>query len=85
MREIEQPVERYLVLLRNKRLRGEYIRLGAEQHGHRGSVWTMLVMIRRRMAATEFGICRSGRKGGAPGSVTVEYGKLPEQRGATRS
>jgi hypothetical protein len=50
-----------------------------------GAAWTMAVMIRRRMVATEFGICRSGRKGGASGSVTVGYGKLPEQRGATRS
>jgi hypothetical protein len=37
------------------------------------------------MVAIEFGMCRSGRNGGSPGSVTVGYGKFREQRGATRS
>ena len=37
------------------------------------------------MVAIEFGMCRSGRKGGSSGSVTVGYGKLREQPGGTRS
>src|SRR6202163_4174081 len=39
----------------------------------------------RRMVAIEFGMCRSGRKGGSSGSVTVGYDKLREQRCGTRS
>src|SRR5471030_438500 len=37
------------------------------------------------MVAIEFGIWRSGRKGGTSGSITVGYGRLREQRGGTRS
>src|ERR1700730_3067868 len=33
----------------------------------------------------EFGTCRSGRKGGSSGPITVGYGKLREQRGGARS
>ena len=55
------------------------------QHGHRGRLLTSATINRRRMVATEFGMWRSGRKGGAPGSVTVGYGKFREQRGGTRS
>src|SRR6266511_2690709 len=37
------------------------------------------------MVAIEFGMWRSGRKGGSSGSVTSGYGKFREQRGGTRS
>lgn len=40
---------------------------------------------RRRMVAIEFGIWRSGRKGGTSGSIIDGYDKLREQRGGTRS
>src|SRR6202171_3894170 len=39
----------------------------------------------RRMVAIEFGMWRSGRKGGTSGSITVGYGRLREQRSGTRS
>ena len=42
-------------------------------------------MSRWRMVAIEFGTCRSGRKGGSSGSVTVGYGKFREQPGRARS
>src|ERR1700730_10394493 len=42
-------------------------------------------MRRRRMVAIEFGMCRSGRIGGAPGSVTVGNGRSREWRGETWS
>ena len=47
-------------------------------------VLTSATIRRRRMVAIEFGMWRSGRKGGASGSVTVGYGRLREQRGGTR-
>src|SRR5947207_11189127 len=37
------------------------------------------------MVAIEFGIWRSGRKGGTSGSIIVGYGRLREQCGGTRS
>ncbi len=55
------------------------------QHGQRGKRLTIAAMSLRRMVAIEFGMCRSGRKGGSSGSVTVGYGKLRGQRGGTRS
>src|SRR5260221_4650120 len=73
-----------LVLLRYKLLRARF-RAVPPQHGHRGNRLTIAAMRLRRMVAIEFGMCRSGRKGGSSGSVTVGYGKLREQRGGTRS
>ena len=73
-----------LVLLRYKLLRARF-RAVPPQHGHRGNRLTIAAMSLRRMVAIEFGMCRSGRKGGSSGSVTVGYGKLREQRGGTRS
>jgi hypothetical protein len=55
------------------------------QQGQRGKRVTIAAMSLRRMVAIEFGMCRSGRKGGSSGSVTVGYGKLREQSGGTRS
>jgi hypothetical protein len=45
----------------------------------------MALMSLRRIVAIEFGMCRSGRNGGSSGSVTVGYGNLREQPGATKS
>ena len=58
---------------------------GAPQHGQRGKRLMIAAMSLRRMVAIEFGMCRSGRKGGSSGSITVGYGKFREQRGGTRS
>jgi hypothetical protein len=55
------------------------------QHGQRGKRVTIAAMSLLRMVAIEFGMCRSGRKGGSSGSITVGYGKLREQPGGTRS
>ena len=77
-------MEKALVLLRYKLLRARF-RAVPPQHGHRGNRLTIAAMSLRRMVAIEFGMCRSGRKGGSSGSVTVGYGKLREQRGGTRS
>jgi hypothetical protein len=45
----------------------------APQHGHRSRVLTSAHIKRARMVAIEFGMCRSGRKGGSSGSVIVGY------------
>src|SRR5258706_728490 len=72
-----------LVLLRYKLLRAR-CRAALPQHGQRGKCLTIAAMSLRRMVAIEFGMCRSGRKGGSSGSVTVGYGKLREQSGGAR-
>jgi hypothetical protein len=74
-----------LVLLHHKFLRTDFLAIEAAQHGHRDMVLTSATINRRRMVATEFGTWRSGRNGGASGSVTVGNGKFFEQRGGTRS
>ena len=68
-----------IVLLRHKFLRCVERAFGAAQHGHRGRLLTRAITSRRRMVAIEFGTCRSGRGGGAPGPVTGGNGKLREQ------
>src|SRR5258708_28092546 len=73
-----------LILLRYELLRARF-RAVRPQHGHRGNRLTIAAMSLRRMVAIEFGMCRSGRKGGSSGSVTVGYGKLREQSGGTRT
>src|ERR1700682_5733983 len=73
-----------LVLLRHKFLR-DCRGVEAPQHGHLGKRLTIAAMSLRRMVAIEFGMCRSGRNGGSPGSITVGYARLPEQRDGTRS
>src|SRR5258708_1698599 len=73
-----------LILLSYK-LRRPRCTVAAPQHGQRGKRVTIAAMSLLRMVAIEFGMCRSGRKGGSSGSVTVGYGKLREQRGGTRS
>src|ERR1700758_5372925 len=59
--------------------------MGALQQGHLGRVLARATMRPRRMVAIEFGMCRSGRIGGAPGSVTVGNGRSREWRGETWS
>jgi hypothetical protein len=41
------------------------------QHGHRGRVLMSALIRRMRMVAIEFGMWRSGRKGGSSGSITL--------------
>ena len=74
-----------LVLLHHKFLREVCLTIEAAQQGHRDKVLTIATISRRRIVATEFGTWRSGRNGGASGSVTVGNGKFLEQRGGTRS
>ena len=64
-----------------------YLRLGigAAQQGHRGSVLISATINSRRMVAIEFAMWRSGRKGGASGSITFGNGKFREERGAGRA
>src|SRR6266571_4799108 len=77
--------DRALVLLRHKFLCGVDLAIGAAQHGHRGNVVTRAAISLRRIVAIEFGTCRSGRSGGASGSVTAGNGKFREPLGGTRS
>ena len=74
----------FLVLLRHKFLRPRTI-ARVLQYGHRDKSFTSASMIRMRMVAIEFGMFRSGRKGGSSGSVTVGKGRFLEQSGGTRS
>lgn len=60
----------FLVLLHQKFFRRGCLVIGAEQHGHRGSVLTSAAIKRRRIVAIEFGMWRSGRSGGTAGSIT---------------
>jgi hypothetical protein len=41
------------------------------QHGHRGMFLMSALINRTRMVAIEFGMWRSGRKGGSSGSITL--------------
>src|SRR5713226_300609 len=89
-RSVSGPVRRdgavsSLVLLHHKR-RLMFIGLrGALQHGHRKRLLARATVRRRRMVAIELGMCRSGRIGGASGSVTVGNGKRREFLGGTWS
>jgi hypothetical protein len=74
-----------LVLLHHKSLWRVFLAMGTAQHGHRDKVLTSATIRYRCMVATEFGLWRSGRKGGASGSVTVGNGKFLEERGGGRS
>src|SRR5438552_13132475 len=86
---IGKPVSTFpdhaLILLCHKFLRGAGLAIGAAQHGHRGNVVTRAVISLWRIVAIEFGTCRSGRSGGASGSVTAGNGKFRELPGGTRS
>ena len=76
--------DRLLVLLRHKFLRWGFLRIGFVQHGHLDSLLMSAVIRRRRIVAIEFGTCRSGRSGGASGSVTLGKDRCFEERGGTR-
>jgi hypothetical protein len=67
-----------LVLLRHK-LRRKRPCFFAAQHGQRERLATSLTISRRRRVAIEFGTWRSGRSGGASGSVTLGKGKFREE------
>src|ERR1700722_8645886 len=73
-----------LVLLRHEVLCLAALLIGAAQHGHRRKFLTRTRTSRRRMVAIEFGMCRSGRSGGASGSVTFGNARRLEHRGGTR-
>ncbi len=59
-----------LILLRHGRRRPFNAAL-APQHGHCGKVLMSARINRARMVATEFGMWRSSRVGGASGSIVV--------------
>src|SRR4051794_24947230 len=58
------------VLLRHERVWCGGLRKWVAQHGHRSRLWARATVSLRRMVAMEFGTCRSGRIGGAAGSIT---------------
>src|SRR3954463_10978312 len=59
-----------LVLLRHERGWCGGLRKWVAQHGHRSRLWARATVSLRRMVAIEVGTCRSGRIGGAAGSIT---------------
>jgi hypothetical protein len=59
-----------LILLHHK-FRRLYLEGMLPQQGHRGKVFMSALIKSTRTVAIEFGMWRSGRKGGAPGSITV--------------
>src|SRR6185369_1891552 len=59
-----------VVLLRHERGWCGGLRKWVAQHGHRSRLWARATVSLRRMVAIEFGTCRSGRIGGAAGSIT---------------
>src|SRR3954469_22294337 len=61
--------DRPLVLLRHEREWCGGLRKWVAQHGHRSRLWARATVSLRRMVAIEFGTCRSGRIGGAAGSI----------------
>src|SRR4051812_11799546 len=70
--------EKPLILPHHKRFR-PFLLTCVLQYGHLGSSATSASMILMRIVAIEFGMCRSGRKGGSSGSVTVGKGGFLEQ------
>src|SRR3954447_2656480 len=70
-----------VVLLRHERVWCGGLRKWVAQHGHRSRLWARATVSLRRMVATEFGTCRSGRIGGAAGSITGGKAKRFELRG----
>src|ERR1700758_1172847 len=74
----------HLVLLHHKAWRGFRLNWRA-QHGHRGRVRAIATANLRWSVAIELGTCRSGRIGGAAGSVTTGNARFLEDPGGTRS
>src|SRR3954452_10356507 len=58
------------VLLRHERGWCGGLRKWVARHGHRSRLWARATVSLRRMVAIEVGTCRSGRIGGAAGSIT---------------
>ena len=73
-----------LIVLRHELRRRLRPAVGVAQQGHRGNARAMPTMRRRRMLAMELGTWRSGRSGGASGSVTRGNGRLREEDFAAR-
>ena len=74
-----------LVLLCHKFRRVERGVKAAWQQGQRDRRLVRVTARRRRMVAIEFGTWRSGRSGGAAGSVTSGKGKFFEPPGGAKS
>src|SRR3954466_12345856 len=55
--------------------------MGVAQHGHRSRLRARATVSLLRTVAIEFGTCRSGRIGGAAGSITCGKANRPELRG----
>ena len=70
-----------LVLLRHEWVWCGGLRKWVAQHGHRSRLWARATVSLRRMVAIEFGTCRSGRIGGAAGSITRGKANRFELRG----
>src|SRR5688500_2788304 len=70
-----------LVLLRHEREWCGGLGKWVAQHGHRSRLWARATVSLRRMVAMEFGACRSGRIGGAAGSITCGKVNRFELRG----
>src|SRR4051812_3216396 len=60
-----------LVLLRHRNGWAPVVLCGALQHGHRARVVARATIRCRRIVAIEFATCRSGRTGGASGSIVL--------------
>src|SRR4051794_28521097 len=73
--------KRGLVLLRHERVWCGGPRKWVAQHGHLSRLWARATVSLRRMVAIEFGTCRSGRIGGAAGSITRGKANRFELRG----
>jgi hypothetical protein len=65
------PLTKLLILLRHKRNRVAGGRGVDWQHGHRARDFASATVRRFLIAAIEFSTWRSGRMGGASGSITV--------------
>src|SRR5215208_866175 len=63
---------------------GGGLRMRVVQHGHRSRLRARATVSLLRTVAIEFGTCRSGRIGGAAGSITCGKAKRPELRGGSR-
>ena len=74
-----------LIVLRHKFRRRGFMAVGLAQHGQRDKVATRPALRRRRIVAIELGTCRSGRSGGASGSVTLGKGKFLDDMPGSRS
>src|SRR3954471_19836363 len=70
-----------LLLLRHERVWCGGPRKWVAQHGHLSRLWARATVSLRRMVAIEFGTCRSGRIGGAAGSITRGKANRFELRG----